>query len=207
MKLIIGLGNPGGKYEKTRHNIGFMALEQFLKDFESAKDTVWTDSKKFKSDIAEIEWQPKHGDEEKIILAKPKTYMNNSGMAVNLLTTYYKLQPTDVWVLHDDVDLRLGALRIRLGGGSAGHRGIESILSVFPEGNFWRFRLGIGRPETLPLGHEEMANKKGIDDYVLGNFNHEEHGKIRELLHHTSKALQTALEEDLTVAGNKFNTK
>ena len=91
MKLIIGLGNPGVKYERTRHNIGFMVVEKFLKDFEPVKDTVWADEKKFKSDIAEINWQPRHGKEEKVILAKPKTYMNNSGLAISIISQYLKL--------------------------------------------------------------------------------------------------------------------
>ncbi|HEX7041955.1 MAG TPA: aminoacyl-tRNA hydrolase [Patescibacteria group bacterium] len=205
MKLIIGLGNPGEQYEKTRHNVGFMVLEQFLKDFESAKDTVWQNSKKFKADIAEIEWQPKHGKMEKVILVKPKTYMNNSGMSVDLVAKFYKIQPKDIWVVHDDVDLRLGTLRIRKGGGSAGHRGIESLLTVLPEGDFWRFRCGIGRPDDT--GKEHMVNHKGIDDFVLGTFNHEERSHLKELIHHSAKALEMALEEGLESAMNKYNTK
>lgn len=201
MKLIVGLGNPGKQYEKTRHNLGFMVLEKFLKDCESLKDTVWNDNKKFKSDVAEIVWQPKHGESEKVLLLKPKTFMNNSGMAVKLISDFYKITPEDIWIIHDDVDLKLGMLRIRNGGGSGGHRGIESILQIFPEGNFWRVRCGIGRPQP------ETADAKGIDDYVLGAFNHEEHGKIRELISHASKALQMGLEEGLTPAMNKFNTK
>lgn len=200
MKIIVGLGNPGEKYEKTRHNIGFMVLEQFLKDFESAKDTVWRNEPKFKADIAEINWQPKHGKAEKVLLVKPKTFMNNSGLAVSLLTAYYKVLSTDLWVVHDDVDLRLGAVRIRRGGGSAGHRGIESILEHIPDGNFWRVRLGIGRPG-------ETATGKGIDDYVLGAFTHQEHAKIRELIHYSAKAIEDGLEEGLEVAMNRYNTK
>lgn len=207
MKLLVGLGNPGQQYEKTRHNVGFMVLEQFFKDFEPERETVWEDNKKFKADIAEITWQSRsassgqapHGS-EKVILVKPKTYMNNSGMAVQLVASYYKVEPKDIWIVHDDVDLPLGTLRIRLGGGSAGHRGIESLLSVYPDGKFWRFRCGIGRPE-------ESASVKGVDGFVLGEFNHEEHGRLRELLRHTSLALQMALEEGLDAAGNKYNTK
>ncbi|MBI1919421.1 hypothetical protein HYS29_02505, partial [Candidatus Microgenomates bacterium] len=82
MKLIIGLGNPGTKYERTRHNLGFMVVEQFLKDFEPVGQTVWVNNEKFKADTAEFSWQPKHGQAEKVIVAKPKTYMNNSGLAV-----------------------------------------------------------------------------------------------------------------------------
>lgn len=200
MKLLVGLGNPGEKYEKTRHNIGFMAIEQFLKDFESVKETVWQDSKKFKSDIVSLAWQPLHGKATNVVLMKPKTYMNNSGMAVRLVADFYKVKPDDIWVAYDDVDLQLGQLRIRKGGGSAGHRGIESLLQVFPMGDFWRIRMGIGRPE-------ETSDTKGIDTFVLGEFSHKEHTRVRELVSHTSKAMQMGLEEGLETAMNKYNTK
>lgn len=199
MKLIVGLGNPGEKYEKTRHNIGFMALDQFLKDFESEKETAWTDSSKFKSDIAELVWQPEHGKAEKVVLAKPKTYMNDSGLAVSLLTGFYKVQPEDVWILHDDVDFPAGSMRIRLGGASAGHRGIMSIIEKLGTDKFYRFRLGIGRP-----GESEHS---GVSHYVLDTFNHEDHSKVRELLKRTSKAIQMGLEKGLDAAMNKYNTK
>ncbi len=200
MKIIVGLGNPGKQYEKTRHNIGFMVLDQLLKDYESVKDTVWADEPKFKADIADIIWQPKHGEEERVILVKPKTYMNNSGMAVNLVTAFYKAPSVDLWVVHDDVDLKFGAVRIRKGGGSAGHRGIESILEHIPDGNFWRIRLGIGRPG-------EEASVKGIDGFVVGEFTHQEHAKVRELIPHAAKAIEDALEEGLEIAMNRYNTK
>src|SRR3989344_4505482 len=101
MKLIVGLGNPGTQHQKTRHNLGFMVVEQFLKDFEPVGKTEWMDEKKFKSDIATLSWQPRHGKEEKVILAKPKTYMNNSGLAVSLVASFYKIQAPDVWIVHD----------------------------------------------------------------------------------------------------------
>lgn len=205
MKLIVGLGNPGEKYEKTRHNIGFMALEQFLKDFEPLRKTSWTPSDKFKSDIAELEWQQEksagsapHGT-EKIILVKPNTYMNDSGLAVGLLMQFYKVPLEDLWVLHDDVDFPAGTLRIRLGGASAGHRGITSIIASLNADKFYRFRLGIGRP-----GESEHS---GVSHYVLDTFNHEDHGNVRELLKRTSKALQMGLEKGLDAAMNKYNTK
>lgn len=198
MKLIVGLGNPGGKHEKTRHNLGFMVLEHFLKDFESTKNTVWENSSKFKSDIAKIEWQPKHGALEKIILVKPKTYMNNSGMAVQILTTYYKILTTDVWIIHDDIDLLLGAMKIRLGGASAGHHGVESVMDHLNTDKFWRFRLGIGG---------EDGRLKNVDDFVLGEFGGKEKGKIRELIKKGAKAIEEALENGLDSAMNRFNTK
>src|SRR5437667_10312381 len=114
MKLLIGLGNPGKQYEKTRHNVGFMVLEQFFKDFSPAEQTVWTDFSKFKSDIAEITWQRQnHSSQsaEKVILVKPKTFMNNSGMAVKLIADFYKISGDDIWSIHVDVDFHVGSMR------------------------------------------------------------------------------------------------
>lgn len=206
MKLLVGLGNPGEKYENTRHNIGFMAVDHFLRDFESEKNTSWTENKKFKSDIAEITWQRQEKDpgkiphgEEKVILAKPNTYMNDSGLAVGLLMQFYKVAPEDVWVLHDDVDFPAGSMRIRLGGASAGHRGIMSIIDSIGTDQFYRFRLGIGRP-----GESEHS---GVSHYVLDTFTHEDHSNVRELLKRTTKAIELGLEKDLTAAMNKYNSK
>ena len=147
MKLIVGLGNPGKQYEKTRHNLGFMVVERFLKDFEPVEKTVWENQKKIKSDIVRLEWQrqldqkfplrpaergfegqAKFKDQkpdesenwEEVILAKPQTYMNNSGMAVQLLTSYFSLLTSNLWVVYDDIDLPLGTMKIRFGGASAG---------------------------------------------------------------------------------------
>lgn len=208
MKLIVGLGNPGEKYEKTRHNLGFMVVEQFLKDYRQVQDTTWANNKRFKSDIAEIDWQSKHtGITTKLILAKPKTFMNNSGMAVSLLANYYNIAPENIWVLCDDIDLQVGFLRIRLGGASAGHRGVESILTTLGTDKFWRFRMGIGRPGHMKDGEFYTKDRKDIDDYVLGNFSGQEWGKMRELIDRTTNALETALEETLDTAMHKFNTK
>ena len=205
MKLIVGLGNPGIKYERTRHNIGFMIVEQFLKDFEPVRSTFWENSTRFKSDIVQIEWQPQHGALEKVILAKPKTYMNNSGLCVNLLTTYYKLPATDLWIIHDDIDLPLGAMKIRFGGGTAGHRGIESVMEKLGTDKFWRFRMGIG----IESGKLRVENSKlkNVDDYVLGEFRGPQRGKVRELIKRGVRAIEMGLEVGLEAAMNRFNTK
>lgn len=213
MKIIVGLGNPGEKYEKTRHNLGFMAVEQFLKDFESVHKTQWVDEKKFKSDIVELEWKPKVGEAEKVILVKPKTYMNNSGMAVGLIADFYKVSPNDVWVIYDDLDLPLGSMKIRLGGASAGHHGIDSLLEHLKDDKFWRFRLGIGSRHKSGIDGDgnshSMAHQriKNAEDFVISGFGRGEAGKMRDVIKRASKAIQTALEEDLTSAMNRFNTK
>lgn len=205
MKLIVGLGNPGEKYESTRHNLGFMVVEQFVKDLQPVKKTFWEDSKKFKSDILEVEWQPRRGNSVKILVVKPKTYMNNSGLAISLISQYLNILPSDVWIVHDELDLPLGFIKIRLGGSGAGHRGVESIIQSIGSEKFWRFRLGIG----FKKNHGEVGGHviKHVDDYVLSPFSREQAGKIRELIHRCSKALQMALEEGLEVAMNRYNTK
>lgn len=207
MKLLVGLGNPGEKYQKTRHNLGFIVLEHALKNYEPASQTVWTREDKFKADSAQFEWKPKVGPLEKVLLLKPKTFMNNSGLSVRLAASYYKLEPKDIWVIHDDIDLRLGALRIRLGGASGGHRGIESVMQELGTEMFWRFRLGIGHPLRAHGKKNEKINNSNVDDFVLGEFNASERGDIKKLIHVASKALADALEEGLEVSINRFNTK
>lgn len=214
MKLIVGLGNPGEKYIHTRHNFGFMVVEQFLKDFESLQNTIWSLNEKLKSDIALIDWKPKVGKQERIILAKPKTYMNNSGMAVALLASFYKVASEDIWIVYDELDLPLGSMKIRLGGAAAGHHGVESVMESLDTDTFWRFRMGIG--VTRQHHHDSDDEKqhaigrqqiKGAEDLVLSSFTQSEQGKVRELIKHGSDALQLALEKGIQAAMNRYNTK
>jgi PTH1 family peptidyl-tRNA hydrolase len=203
MKLIVGLGNPGLKHKKTRHNLGFTILDTFLKDFSSTPTVSFRTEKKFQAEIAEIDWQPKKAKMEKTILVKPLTYMNGSGSAVGLISKFYKIAPIDVWVIHDEIDLPLGGIKIRFGGASAGHKGVESIIEHLGTDKFWRFRIGIGAQ------HEKVHDKKikPIDSYVLGEFSEGEKGKAREIIKKSVKAIQDALEEGLEKAMNRFNTK
>lgn len=202
MKLIAGLGNPDEKHEKTRHNLGFIIVDALFKDYSPSKDSFRLE-KKFQSEIAEIVWQPKKGTSEKVILVKPLTYMNNSGVAVSLVAKFYKIDSSDIWVVHDEVDLPLGGMKIRLGGSSAGHKGVESIIEHLGTEKFWRFRVGIGEQ------HQKIPGKrlKPIDDFVLGEFTDAEKGKSREIIKKTKKALEDGLEEGLEKAMNRFNTK
>lgn len=203
MKLIVGLGNPGLKHEKTRHNLGFTIVDAFLKDFESSKQSFWRQEKKFQSEVAEITWQPKKGEAQKVVLAKPLTYMNGSGLAVSSISSFFKISPNDIWVIHDEVDLPLGSMKIRLAGASAGHKGVESIIERLGTDRFWRFRIGIGSQ------HEKFHDRKvkAIDEFVLGEFAEGEKGKAREIIKKAKKAVEDALEEGLEKAMNRFNTK
>lgn len=213
MKLIVGLGNPGEKYESTRHNLGFTILDHFLKDAQPVDKTTWENSIKFKSQIYILDWKPKQGSLQKIILAKPTTYMNKSGMAVSLLSTYYKVLPQDIWIVHDELDLPLGNMKIRLGGSAAGHHGLESILVALGTDKFWRFRVGIGKDnpkyKSRPTGklRPRDAKLRNVEDFVLDRFNAHEAGTLKHMIKRGSQALVVALEKDMHSAMNRFNTK
>lgn len=205
MKLIVGLGNPGEKYASTRHNCGFMAVDQVLKNF--AKVGVdWSSNPKLKADIALLTVHSVSEDEEKIILAKPTTFMNNSGLAVRLLMDFYKVKPEDIWVVYDELDLPLGHLKIRNGGAAAGHHGVESIMEHVGTDKFWRFRLGIGtsHDKEHPISRQDIRDAK---EYVLDSFHGGEQGKARDLVKHGAQAVEVALEKGIEVAMNRFNTK
>lgn len=210
MKLIVGLGNPGEKYEKTRHNLGFLALEEFLKDFEPVSKTVWEKNTKFKADIAQIEWQRRSAGSgqaimEKVILVKPNTYMNNSGMAVGIISKFYKIDSSDIFIVHDELDLPIGSMKIRLGGSSAGHNGVESVMESLGTDKFWRLRLGIGEEKVI----EKMAKHivKNVEDFVLSNFSGKERSKVKNVIKNASSALQEILENGTDGAMNRFNTR
>lgn len=205
MKLIVGLGNPGEKYESTRHNLGFIVLDHLLKDTQSVNKGKWDNSPKLKSHIFITEWQPKEGKSQRVIFAKPQTYMNNSGMAVKLLADFYKVEASDIWVVHDELDLPLGFMKIRFGGSGAGHHGIENIIDFLKTEKFWRFRLGIGQSKH----HDELAkhNFKNATDYVLENFVGKEKSTVKHLIKRATQALTAALEKDVNAAMNQYNTK
>lgn len=199
MKLIIGLGNPGKKYQYTRHNIGFMVVEKLVKELlpVTKSEKAWRGEKKFSAEICKLP-----GD---ILLAKPQTYMNKSGISVLSLVSFYKIKLFDLWVVHDDIDLPLGKLRIRTGGGSAGHNGVESIIKNVGEG-FVRFRLGIGRGK-LDLQHTADYNlhRREIEKYVLSPFRDNEGGNLKHLVKNTVEALNIAIKKGIEKAMNRFN--
>lgn len=189
MKLIVGLGNPEEKYEGTRHNLGFVVLDALIQALTPVEKTVWKESKKFNSLMAKI---------GNLILAKPQTFMNASGMAVAKIANFYKIEPAEIWVIHDDVDLPLEKIRIVKERGSAGHRGVESIIKELGTEDFVRFRLGIGHP-----GLE--SSEKEVERYVLASFGRGEKSKARRLVKKAVKVVELALEEGLERAMNQFN--
>lgn len=204
MKLIVGLGNPGEKYANTRHNAGFMVVDHLLKDLGSSTDD-WSRNSKLKSDIATFTVKTDAG-EEKVLLAKPQTFMNESGLAVRLLMDFYKIEADDLWVVYDELDLPLGTLKIRNGGAAAGHHGVESVMEHTGTDKFWRFRLGIGvsHNKEQPISKQFIRDAK---DFVLDTFSQVEQGKLREMIKHTCQAIEASLKKDLETAMNRFNTK
>lgn len=196
MKLIVGLGNPGGQYEDTRHNIGFMVVEKLGREL-SATPISWQENKDTKSLTTRI------GD---VMLAKPLTFMNNSGLAVGGLLRYYHLDSGDLWVIHDDIDLPLGKIRIRQSGGTGGHHGIESIITAVKGDSFVRFRLGIGRGKEVVAGTQDKnLHHRAVIDFVLSRFRQSEAGSLKHLVKNGTDAVRTALIEGLDKAMMRFH--
>ena len=190
MIIIIGLGNPGSKYQKTRHNLGFRVIDKFAREEKFPQFKV---SKKFNSLILKGKLNKK-----RIILVKPRTFMNESGKAVKSLVAFYKITRPGLVVIHDDIDLPLGEIKIVKNRGAAGHKGAQSIIGELGTKNFIRFRIGIKpKPYTLTL--------KTLDKFVLQKFNKEEEKVLKEVITRTYQAIKTAITEGIKKAMQKFN--
>lgn len=193
MHLIVGLGNPGDKYHNTRHNLGFEALELFRH-----KEALgeWQLEDKFKSEVV------KQGD---LIFARPQTFMNRSGLAVKKLADYYKIPAKNIIVLHDELDIVLGHIKIRLGGSDAGHHGVESVMNELGTDQFIRVRLGIGNLKALSGEHK--SNSFQAEKYVLETFLPNESSKIKAMLKRTIKAIEVLISDGLEKAQNQYNDR
>lgn len=164
MKLIVWLGNPWKEYATTRHNIGFMIVDDFV------KGGKWkVESGKWKG-----EWQEKIIDNQKVIFLKPMEFMNRSWWAVGALANFYKIEPKDILVIHDDIDLPVGKIQLKLWWSSAGHNGLKSIIEKIWTKDFWRLRIGVDRP----------INQDQVADYVLHPFTKEETNLIDTKMNH-----------------------
>lgn len=191
MKLIIGLGNPGKKYENTRHNVGFFAIENFKLQVENFSN--WKLNKKFNAEISEGKIEG-----EKIILLLPQTFMNDSGRAVAAAAGFYKIKPADILVIHDDIDLPLGKIRIKKDGSSGGHRGVESIITSLGSENFIRLKIGVAS-ETRPQNFD-AAN------FVLKNFGKGENKTVSKTIKKATEAVAVIISYGAEKAMNQFNS-
>lgn len=173
MKLIVGLGNPGAEYQETRHNLGWEILDAFALAVGAGE---WRYEEKFEAELTEV-----GQGSGKLLLAKPTTFMNNSGRAVERIRAFYKLEPADIEVIHDELALPLGSVRVRFGGSSAGHNGIGSLIHHLGTDQFWRVRVGI---ET---DHPQRANDP--TNFVLSRFTAEEQGRVDQVIDQTVRHL------------------
>ena len=186
-QLIVGLGNPEPKYEKTRHNIGFEAVDTLA----NAWQLTWQQQRRFQGLIAE----GSGSGTSKVRLLKPLTYMNRSGQSVRAVTDWYKLSPQSILVIYDDMDLAVGRLRLRLSGSAGGQNGMKSIISHVGSQDFPRLRVGIGK----------SGPQKETVSHVLGRFSPDEAVIISEVLHLVVEAVELSLKEGIEKAMSLYN--
>jgi PTH1 family peptidyl-tRNA hydrolase len=170
MKIIIGLGNPGKEYKGTRHNAGFLGADFLRKELDFAP---FVQNKKMSASISGGTF-----NNEKILIAKPQTFMNRSGAAVSALLKFYKLSPSDIVVIHDDLDIVLGKFKVSVSSRSAGHNGVQNIIERLGTKNFPRVRLGIGPVGKSPI---EKSESGFASDFVLQNFSPEELTALKKI--------------------------
>ncbi len=186
IKALIGLGNPGKEYEKTRHNVGFMVADLVASTLKCGKKY----EEKCFSHIYECL-------DHDLLIVKPQTYMNNSGVAVKNLLDDYELKPSEILVVYDDLDLPLGTVRLKKKGSSGGHRGVQSIIESIKTDEFPRLKIGIGRP----------ANKKDVVNYVLSPFSKEERFILEKVLSSATECITNVLKYGIDRAIGQCNKK
>ena len=183
MLLIVGLGNPGLKYENTRHNIGFKVIDKMVSDLEAR-------------DISKSSFYGELYKSNEILLLKPTTFMNLSGKSVLAVKNFYKVDMDNIVVVHDDIDLPFSALRFKKGGGDGGHNGLRSIDGLVGK-EYYRVRMGVGRPE----------HKSQVAEYVLRDFLPEEKSILKEWIEHTADAIKELKEKTLDEVKSRYSLK
>lgn len=182
--LVVGLGNPGRGYERTRHNLGWLVADELARRHGGAFRS------KFSGRLAEL-----RVDDRRVALLKPETYMNESGRSLAAAARFFKLEPEALLVVHDDVDLEPGRLQARAGGGLAGHNGLRSIARALGTQDFLRLRIGVGRPGR--------GDRRSVSDYVLSGFDPDE--DVDGLVNRSADAVETVLRDGLETAQARFN--
>lgn len=186
MKLIVGLGNPGLRYKNTRHNIGFLAIDNFAK-----ANKVEINKKTLNSLFVKMT-----DNNNEIALLKPQTFMNNSGEAIKAAISKFGIEPKDILIICDDINLSLGIIRFRAAGSSGGHKGLQSILEKLSTENFNRLRIGIG-----------CEKDNTLKDYVLSKFRTTEKKILSEVIKKTTDAIDLWINEGIEASMNKYNEK
>lgn len=191
-QLIVGLGNPEPKYDRTRHNIGFAAIDAISR----AWQINLGENRKYQGEFGEGQKQL-----TKIRLLKPLTYMNRSGQSIRAVTDWFKLPSTSVLIIYDDMDLPLGKLRLRLSGSAGGHNGMKSAIAHLGHQNFPRLRIGIGKPQNAGGGEDKTIS------YVLGQFNATESPIVTEVLSLVVDCVELSLKQGVEQAMNRYNSR
>lgn len=191
MKLVVGLGNPGSKYEKTRHNAGFWWLDLIANQSRAS----FRRESRFQGAAAKI------GGGEEMWLLKPETFMNHSGQAVAALAHYYKITAKEILVAHDELDLPAGGVKLKFGGGLSGHNGLKSIAASLGTQDFWRLRLGIGHPR------DNASSEREVIDYVLHAPRLEEQRAIDSAMARALDVWPQVIADDMEAAMLKLHTK
>jgi PTH1 family peptidyl-tRNA hydrolase len=187
MILVVGLGNPGSEYASTKHNLGYLTVDEV--------------GKRSGIDLKKRKFSGLYGEgvlnSDKLILLKPETYMNRSGESVSSAAGFYHIPAENIIIVHDELDLPIGTVRIKAGGGSAGHKGITSVINELGSGDFVRIRIGIGKPEK----------KSGTVSHVLSRFSKDESGLVRESVLRAADAVFEIIQHGIQKAMNKFNVR
>lgn len=192
MILVVGLGNPGPKYALTRHNVGFLLVDAFVRSRESGRAPAFRS--RFEAQYAELELFG-----TRVGLLKPETFMNASGRSVGAASRYFDVAPEAMLVVHDDLDLAFGDLRLKFAGGDGGHRGLRSISAELQSPNYGRLRVGIGRPPSNFQGD--------VADFVLQAFALEEQNELEPLLARASRAVEAVVSDGLERTMNRTNQR
>lgn len=186
IKLIVGLGNPGTQYEKTRHNAGFLFLDQLAAE----RSCPWSSKADFQGLLAEFTF-----DGYKVLLLKPQAYYNCSGQAVGKVARYYKILPEEILVVHDELDFEAGVLKLKKGGGHAGNNGLKDIIAHLGSREFYRLRIGIGKPTNGAQGA----------DYVLSPPSSQDRPRILSAIERGLAEIDQIVSGDITLAMNRIN--
>lgn len=189
-RLIVGLGNPGSEYDETRHNIGFRVVDAFASQRGA---TEWSKNRNLKGDLAQFE----ASDGTKILLLKPRTFMNESGVSIQKVCSYYRIPPESFVVVYDEINLAVGEVKVRASGGPGGHNGLSDIIARIKP-TFTRLRIGIGHKTP-----KEMS----LADYVLGNFSKEDETLISASMERYLDCLERLVREGADKAMNHINRK
>jgi PTH1 family peptidyl-tRNA hydrolase len=190
--LVVGLGNPGEKYAGHRHNIGYLVVDELVRRL----GTPLRAHKTGRAEVAEARLGPPGSEGPRIVLARPRSYMNEVGGPVKALASFYKVEPDHVIAIHDELDIAFGTLRTKLGGGDNGHNGLKSMRSSFGTGDFYRVRAGIGRPP----GRQDVA------DFVLSNYSGVERKELPFQVDTAADAVESLVLEGLERTQQKFNS-